>query len=270
MIAEVATRCWPASLGHERTLRSVLFNHLESDSSDGVVMVSSSIFANVIDEALGGVSNLGFDGANALTGLRIIQENGNVPRVIFVEMGLNSLAQSRGVHQGIFEMFEERNWMLFRRSLLHASRRENNLHSRLRTLVRDLSTDKKVRGITKVNSAFYDRALAQYLHRQKQRDQAGYFHRKDLERWLQEQKKLIDDFISQGVKVVLVRPPEAESMREARAGEYEIEKQFFPATKYDWLDPMMDQGPFLTSDGIHLLRDDSIRLLKVMLGSMDH
>jgi hypothetical protein len=238
-----------------------LFSYLEEPKPSEIVMVGSSIFANVIDEAFEGISNISFDGGNALTGLHIITEVEDVPEVIFVEMGLNALVQSQGPHAAVLKLFEERDAVLLRRKCLHSSRKENNLHLRFRTWVRNVSTGKQKRGLVKANPYFYERALGQYLHRQKERTVSGFYDREVVQIWLKDQKVLIDGLVERGSKVVLVRSPEAEEMREVRAHEYEVEEKVFPKDQYNWVDPQTWDGSFGTSDGIHLLRDDSMRLL---------
>ncbi len=262
---ELLSRHFPPGPGQERSLHSVLFAYLEAPKPSSVVMVGSSIFANVIDEEFPQVTNLGFDGANALTGLEILRQSGDRPRVVVVEMGLNSLAQSRGLHRALMDLFEERAAVLLRRSWLHASRRENNLHQRLRTWVRNRSTAKRVRGLNHADPVFYKRALGQYVHRQKQRTESGFYERQELMQWLQQQKDLIDALQKDGIKVLLLRSPEAEAMREARRHEYEIEEKFFPKGQYRWLDPQASGASFASRDGIHLLREDSMVMLRGVL-----
>lgn len=265
LVFELLSRRFPPGPGQERSLHSVLFTYLESPKPSSVVLVGSSIFANVIDEEFPGVTNLGFDGANALTGLEILTQSGDRPRVVVVEMGLNSLAQSRGLHRGLMDLFEKRTEVLLRRRWLHSSRRENNLHLRLRTWVRNRSTAKKERGLSHADPVFYKRALAQYVHRQKQRTENGFYERQELKRWLQQQKDLIDTLQKDGVKVLLLRSPEAQAMREARRFEYEVEQAVFPIDQYRWLDPQASGISFASRDGIHLLRRDSIVMLAGVL-----
>lgn len=261
MSLELFFRLTPDKTGAERSIRSVFFRYLELDQEAPIVLVGSSITYNMIDEEFSGIFNLGFDGANALTGLKIIRELKRKPKVVVVEMGLNTLAQSRGLHKGIMEMFEDRDWTLLRRQLLYSSRRENNLHQAFRTWVRNRGTAKTSRGLVAPKEQWYKRALGQYLDRHRKREASGYYDRNELGEWLDMQKKMIDDLRASGVEVILLRAPEAEELRRARAEEYEREERYFPKSDYRWLDPQSKRSGFATTDGIHLLRDDSIRLL---------
>ena len=260
-LVEIYFRLSPPAKGAERTLSSILFNYLEAPKPSQKVLVGSSIFAHFIDENFEGYTNLGFDGANALTGLKVLKESKDKPKVIVVEMGLNTLVQCQGVHQDLYQLFEHRRWTLLRRSILHCSRQENNWHSLFRTWIRNASTQKNVRGLVAPRPDWYRRALSEYLDRQIKRVAQGYYTREVVQSWLAQEKQLIDEFISAGVKVILLRCPEALEMRAARKLEYELEEKIFPRDVYMWMDPQADGEAWQTTDGIHLLRDETIRLL---------
>jgi hypothetical protein len=266
LVAVLVLECWarnfPPPPEGERSLRSVLFHYLEQKKPSNIVLVGSSITANIIDEDFEGVTNLGLDGANALTGLKIISESGDLPKLVIVEMGLNTLIQSRGLHQEIYQMFLDRCWTLWRREWLYCTRRENNLHLRLRTWVRNQSTSKNVRGLLASTPSWYQRALGQYVDRQRRREAQHFYESENVKLWLEQKKQLIDCLRQKGVKVILLRSPEAEELRAFRSAEYAMERAMFPPDQYEWIDPQLKGLEVATTDGIHPLREDSIRLLK--------
>ena len=267
---EWVLRPWPEQTTQTRCLRSVLFSYLEGEKPSPVVMVGSSIFANFIEEEVDRpIVNLGLDGANAATGLEILKRVGDRPEAVIVEMGLNSLGQSQGLHLEVLEWVESSHWTLWRRKWLHLSRRENHLHGLLRTKVRNEGTDKKVRGYDRVDPTYHRGALANFIDRQKRREAGGYYEREEMKAWLLAQRQRIDELMAAGVKVLLVRCAEDAPLHEARAMEHALELEHVPLDRYPWLDLNQEPGPWTTTDGIHPLREPSIRALKRMLEALD-
>lgn len=265
---EVLCRSLPKNPSNERSLRFILFDYLENKQENPALLLGSSVFANYIHEVFPSITNLSFDGANAYTGLEIIYREKQVPKVLFIEMGLNSLYQSHGLHKDLIKSYEQKYWTLLRRKLLHSSRKENNLHLLSRTWIRNMSGKKEKRGYEKVYPQRYEKMLSRYILRQKQRYKTKYYESQRFKGLLQKQKKLIDHFIKNGTQVFLVRSPEAKEFSDIRKKEYAIEEKVFSRQQYQWIHFTPSHERYPTTDGIHLTRNASIQVIHKLLSHL--
>lgn len=253
--AELSLRHNPPQVEVQRTNRRILYEFFELPTIPMRVLLGSSIF---YEFAPAGPStfNLGFAGGNAYTGLIILRDSNKIPETIFVEMGLNSLLQCDGAHEGVMTLYDSINFSLNRRELFHLTRREYNFHQLLRSWARGYS-GKASSGNAWGSQEWHDRALASYIDRQKKRYQQGYYKRDRVKELLQKEKTMIDDLVEKGCRVFLVRPPEAGEYYKVRQREYAIEEMVFPKNQYHWIDLNRPDLDFQTSDGIHLVYEDS-------------
>ena len=98
----------------------------------------------------------------------------------------------------------------------------------MRTIVRNKTTNKQTYALEYMGDEWYQRALEMYISRQEKRIENGYYRDDEMAELLQEKKALIDEHIHAGVKVYLVRSPEAKALYKVRQEEYEIEEAVFP------------------------------------------
>ncbi len=264
LCAEFIFRTVLNDISGEKSIRSVVLNFLDKGKNRDIIFVGSSVFYDLYDDSEK-VYNLGMDGANAYTGLEIMRRENVLPVVIFVEMGINAIMQSDGLHKEVMNLFKNRENTLLRRNVFYCSRKENNALLIIRTLARNVLTSKKERGLEYISDSHFKRALGMYVNRQETRVEKGYYENEKVVEYLKRKKELIDYFIEKGVIVYLVRAPSHDDMHRARLLEYEIEENIFPHNHYNWVN---EDNAFVhkkTTDGIHLLREDSKRFISELM-----
>lgn len=198
--------------------------------------------------------NLSFSGLSALDGLTLIHSSGHVPKVLFVE--INSIAREVPSSLNLATVNDPTERRLKR--LLPFLRQKYQPVGVLKALLRDWQNGSS--NVVAPESSFrLDTALQQKMVRQLHGSLSQPLSIEATTRSFRQAKVLLSQLQRQGTTIVLFEMPINSQLENLEAPQTirQYADRYFPAPEYQHI--ALPTDAFRTSDGVHLLYDESVR-----------